>query len=112
MPHETSGDVRWELVSGRVSPGSPWCVCCDAPADEGSHTQCRRELDCTAWTPCLTCVGGGVLPGNTSCVDCRGLGFWPVDSPMAMFGGYTVLAEAYMEMAATDPAHEWVLRAR
>jgi hypothetical protein len=60
-------------------------------------------MDCSVWTPCLSCLGGGVDPVcGGSCVDCFGLGFWRVESEVAMLGGYTVLAEMYRQMKAED----------
>lgn len=94
--------VHYELAGGRVVPGTPWCVECNRPADAGSHQRCRTEMDSAVWTPCLSCLGGGVATDGRSCPDCRGLGFWEADSLPAMVGGYTVLAEVYHEMTTAE----------
>jgi hypothetical protein len=70
----------------------PWCVWCDSALLVGDHAKCLSELDCSLWTPCLTCHGGRVDIDETACADCRGIGFWSSDSLAATFGGYTELA--------------------
>jgi len=110
QPAGSGGGVRYELLGGRVRRDSPWCVECNSSADSGSHSRCRAEMDWSLWTPCLSCLGGGVAVGGGSCPDCLGLGFWRAESEVALFGGYTVLAEAYREMrAAQAPAGRCVV---
>ncbi len=78
----------------------PWCVWCDSALLVGEHEKCLSELDCSSWTPCRTCHGGRIDLDGTACANCRGLGFWPVESLAAMFGGYTELASEGIDGSA------------
>ena len=67
--------MRYELVRGGCGRG-PRGLACNAPGDSGSHEGCWRELESELWTPCLSCLGGGVvIAGGELCPDCLGLGF-------------------------------------